>query len=268
MNVNEQSEKFLEFRKLYGLQHRPPKRNSRSAGDWLVYFGLLLLALSSIVVSGFHTIPTFLNTIGGNTINEIKAVATFTMIELGILIVSYIKTHDAFNKSERESINVGLRASIIGSLILLLAVGVNLRDVLLNENIFIYKFANIGIFALVGIAAPLLAFLSSELLAYYTVRNEVEHQAAVNEWEDALNRSWNANKRKWLPKTEVIQETTPTKQVTVTRYGKARAEAERYFDNFPDMLTGGTMDEIELHASLDGYKVKRGTLYKVWKERQ
>ncbi len=267
MNINEHEQKFIEYKKLYALQHRPPRRKAVGGGDLLVYISLFFLAISSIIVSGFHTIPTFLNTIGGDAFNELKAIATFTMIELGILIVSYIKTHDSFHSNKRESMDVGRRATFIGALILFLAVGVNLRDVLLNEDIVIHKYANIGIFALVGVAAPLVAYQASELLAYYTVRNEIEHQTAIKDWEDALNRSWSSNKRKVVKQDiPVIQEVKPS--ITIVRHGKARAEAERYFNENPDMLFGYTLDQIEIHAAESGYNVKRGTLYKIWRDKQ
>lgn len=255
---NKQIEAFTVHRKLYAQQHRPPKRRTTSWGDVLVYSTLLLLTIASITVSGFHTIPTFLSTIGGSSLDEIKAIATFTMLELGILIVSYIRMHDAFHKKTRQTMNVSRRGAAISILLLLIAVGVNLRDVLVNEEIFIHKIANIGIFALVGIAAPLVAWQASELLAFYTVRSEIEHRGRLDEWENSLLRSFNANKRKYIQ---------PIVQKNETRQKPARLEAERYFTEHAERLTdNSSMDTIAAEAEELGYSVGRGTLYKVWRE--
>ncbi len=257
---DQQIEAFAVHKKLYAQQHRRPQLHTMSMGDALVYLMLFLLTIASITVSGFHTIPTFLSTIGGGSLDTIKAIATFTMLELGILIVSYITVHDAFLKKTRQTMNVSRRGAAIGILLLLIAVGVNLRDVLINEEIFIYQVANIGIFALVGIAAPLVAWQASELLAFYTVRSEIEHQQRMNEWESGLLRSFNANKRKYIQ---------PVVQKSEARQQTARLEAERYFKDHPERLTDGSvMDTIADEAAELGYNVKRGTLYKAWRELQ
>ncbi len=257
---DQQIEAFGIHKKLYAQQHRPPKRRTTSMGDALVYLALFLLTIASITVSGFHTIPTFLSTIGGSSLDEVKAIATFTMLELGILTVSYIRTHDAFHKKTRQTMNVSRRGAAIGILLLLIAVGINLRDVLINEGIFINKIANTSIFALVGIAAPLVAWQFSELLAFYTLKSEIEHQGRVDEWESGLLRSFNANKRKYIQ---------PVVQKSEARQQPARLEAERYFKDHPERLTdSSTMDTIADEAAELGYNVKRGTLHKAWRELQ
>jgi hypothetical protein len=193
-NFDKEAEMLDSFKKLYAKSNKPPQRRKSGFMDAVVLFGLLAVTVASLVVSAAHTIPTFLDTLGDEDINRYVPIATFTMVEFGIIFFTFVKTRDKFIRQEHHEINVGYRTLFMIVYLVAVGAGINLRSVLLNEEIFIYRVANILLFSFVGISAPLVAFVTGDLLAFFVVQNDMTYSAKYREWEAGLNRSWNSRK--------------------------------------------------------------------------
>jgi hypothetical protein len=242
-----------------------------SVSDYLIIFSLFLIMASSMVVSAFHTIPTILNTMDTNTPSHLQwlvAGSAFLMFEVLIVVVGYFLKASGIT----HGIKVGIPATILLIIGLVVIMGINQRDVSHNQNVpaLIKIWRNVGdtiLFSAVGVVAPLFAFLSGDLLAYFTVQKGLQYKRDIDEWNAGMKRSWDSRKGKLIPKEETANPVAEPVKVA-TRYGKARVEAVRYFNDHPEMLQDYSLDEITEHAGNNGYEVKRGTLYKVWKEKQ
>ena len=88
---NKQIEAFNIHRKLYALQHRPPKRSTLGGADFIILSGLLLVMVASMVVSGFHTIPTILGTMSNDIPDYLRFIVATAAFLISVCFV-FIET--------------------------------------------------------------------------------------------------------------------------------------------------------------------------------
>lgn len=169
------------------LHPRPRPATSR----W-VRVALTAIVLASVIVSASHTIPTFLSDLTGDQVGVgqvIVALSTLTMIECGMLALSYLRTR-MLGREDRRSVvrNVGRGLTLI----FVLALGANLHTVLAPRfsDLPVWGVFSLGVYVLVGISAPALAYITGEVLGTLTVIEDRDNQDAVRQWSDGREGRW------------------------------------------------------------------------------
>jgi hypothetical protein len=264
----------------------------------LVVLGFMVLA--AVIVSGSRTVPEF----GGGIIGG----AAFVMIELGIVAFAFIRTRTDYDEAKhagvKKLVNIGMWLAFA------VAVSANLHATLKHNGVEIATWINVPILVMLSISAPVLAFISGDVAGMYSAldasrqrradkeykeqlaaweagrrAHEVEHEAAIEQWRDGLNASWNAAKAKMGVSIRVERDSAsiPTlsngnsigngmenqpaalpsaSTLGHTKKAMARQIVEQYLDEHEEALE---MPAMELATLLE---VGKSTVYTVLKERK
>lgn len=181
---------YAAFQRAYELKQPPPTRTTAVRPDYVVLIALLALVVASVVVSGSRTITEF----GGG----IVGLMAFVMLEAGIVGYSFIRTKSHFTEERAASVR---RLTTAGMLIALaVAVAANLHATLAANGVALAEWLNTAILIAVSVSAPVLAFISGDVLgmeavAYERRKADAEavYAAAMGEWRSGLNASWQAS---------------------------------------------------------------------------
>ena len=308
---------FLGFERVYSVQHPRPQYNAQNIGVFgAKHIGLLLALIGATIVSASHSIPVFLSI---PSITDVKldtslviALATFVMVEIGIITLAYSATESAINRDEVKRVRI---FTAIGkwyiSFIMLIA---NVYYVLQSNNVISLESAgmwnNIRIFIFLAIAstAPVVAFITGDILAIDVLKHrsrqkaaQDEYNAAMNEWRKGLNEAWGKAKSKWGANVD-IQVSKPVQPVhtlnsganesvnrsssvhsvndvnertvnNVTGYSKqmnARDYLVQWFGENPEYIRSTDSVDVlhQLFTDQTGVKVGRTSVYNVRKELQ
>jgi hypothetical protein len=204
---------FLGFERVYSVQHPKPEYNAQNRGVFgAKHIGLAAALIGSIIVSASHTIPVFL---GIASITDVQfdtslaiALAAFVMVEIGIITFAYSATESAIHKDELHRVRAFTNAGKwFIAFIMLIA---NIYYVLQSNNVIpadiggMWHGVRIVIYLAIGASAPVVAFITGDILAIDVLKHRSRQKTAQElyeqqmvEWREGLNEAWGKAKGKW-----------------------------------------------------------------------
>lgn len=183
-----------------------------------MYQLLGLLVVASMVVSGSHTVPVFADSLPTGTPAFLKllvSVAAFIAIEVAILVYAYQRVEKAHADNPDMSKDVQRLMGYGLILAIAVALGANVYSVLKPHMTGgglkqIWDMVSIVVAVLVGISAPVLAFIAGELFGLMNVQARErkvfilkEYENAIEAWESELRDAWARDRAKWGAKVSV-----------------------------------------------------------------
>lgn len=268
---------YAGFRRYYTLKTPPPTKAILKPDrvSQIVVLGLAVVMVASIIVSGTRTIEEFGGE-GGGTV-------AFVMIEGGIMMYAFFR---ARRTASAERLAKTVRWATAGLIFtLIVGIGANIDSELRSKGIMLPTDVTNFINLLVGISAPALAFISSDVLAIELMagairerQNEKDYQEAYALWQDGLNRSWASQQKTWAvkpifgtkePKPSSLSSGIPMENVGILpskstlgfrRKPDAAKKVREYLDANPEAISG---NPLEIAAAL---QVGKSTVYEVIKE--
>ena len=206
-------EAYSAFRRTYEMMQPTPTmpENAERVLGWK-QAGMFLGLLGSVVVSASHTIPIFVGETNVTPLTIFIGIAVFVMVEVGIIVFAYSSTEQQYKT--REDIRTRVKNFTRNGLYFIVGVAIAANVVyVIEHNVTIptdaiiqntWSAIRIVIFLAVGLSAPVIAFLTGEILAVDVLEHQSrfnklleKYQADVAEWQDGLNRSWSSQKKKW-----------------------------------------------------------------------
>ncbi len=200
-----------QYRNYFQKRNPPPERQIYAADNRLLYFVLSAMVIASVIVSAYHTIPIF---IGDDltVITFIVAVAVFIMVELAIVSLTYINIKKSYELDPTKHTDVlkWLRAGL--GLVFTVAIGANVYSTTRAVG-FVSPEVDLFISIIVGLSAPVMAFVSGEVLAMTTVDGhhrqhalDAEYDVKMVEYQDEFLKAWDARKSKIMGSVTVSKE--------------------------------------------------------------
>lgn len=241
---------YTFHRETWAMMHPPPAEESANISrlDLIVAFSLLVIVLSSVIVSGSRTIAEFGGFIGGN-IGVFVGVSAFVMLEIALVIYAFYDTKKSGGHNDRYVI----RATRFGlALAFIVSVFANLHATFKGqEGTYISPVVDGMILLMLAISAPTLALISghilgSEVVSILNRKKEAadRYRESVEEWESALNRSWDAQKARLGIRVEITPDTVsaPSLPVTVTESDKLPPSHQKVFDYLESNPDAASLD--------------------------
>lgn len=200
-----------QYRTYYEARNPLPERQVFTADNRLIYVVLTMMVIASVIVSAYHTIPIFV----GNEltiITFIVGLAVFTMVELGIVSFTYINIKKSYelNPQKHGDVLKWLRVGL--GLVFVVGVGANVYSTT-KEAGFTSPAVDLIIRVIVGLSAPVTAFVSGEVLAMTTVDGQFKqreldraYDVKMVEYQDEFLKAWDARKNKWVGSIIVSKE--------------------------------------------------------------
>lgn len=197
---------FAAFTRIYEQEHPKPPPPGRWAGfPWLL-FPFALIAGAGILLSALRTAPVFqqiAEPLVGFWLSIAEAVLALIVIELMIVVVRYVVVLQ--DEQDGKLNAAGLRFwMLIGFWVAFgVAIAANVYASVKHVPLIApyMPFAEFAMALAVGLAAPLLAFISGDILGSIYVRSQRQrtaivdqHRAAVEAWAEGRERRWNARK--------------------------------------------------------------------------
>lgn len=227
--ANQVNEAFAAYRETYSQTNPPPDlqkvARKHAQNNRLIYRVLGALVASSMVVSGSHTVPVFADSLPSATPTLIKlmvSVAAFIAIEVAILVYAYQRVEKAHADNPNMSKDVQRLMGYGLLLAIAVALGANVYSVLkphmTGEGLKqVWDMVSIIVAVLVGISAPVLAFIAGELFGLLTVEARerkatilTEYDQLTEGWESALRDAWARDRAKWGARVSVERPAFPT----------------------------------------------------------
>ncbi len=207
IDANERMQRELEimqqYRVYYEARNPMPVREVYAADNRLIYIALTALVIASVIVSAYHTIPIFVGE-DLTIITFIVGLAVFTMVELGIVSLTYINIKKAYelNANKHADVLKWLRAGL--GLVFIVGVGANVYSTTRDAG-FTAPVIDLAIRIVVGLSAPVTAFVCGEVLAMTGVDGQAkqrlldtEHAVKLVEYQEEFLKAWDARKSKWV----------------------------------------------------------------------
>lgn len=272
---------FTAFKTVYEATHRPPERPAAVSRQIRVVDGLLfVLMTASMVVSGAHTIPVVLDLtpVPEGWVKLVVGVSAFVMVEVAIIVLSYVLISSALEEDVRRPLTLGLRLAMTVAL----AANVYSTVTAIDEELDPF---NGGIAVLIGIAAPILAKTCGDVLGQYTVDLAARRAEALqvyedelSAWEEGLRRAWASKKSGMGATIKVEKPSTDTAVVHVqdvqdrpygrpyghgySRENDARTIVNEYLDENPTAVS------MSVRQLADMLGVSKSTVSNVKRERK
>lgn len=273
---------YAAFKRTYELRYPPPERAITKRENTGAVIALAALVLASVIVSGSRTIGEF----GGGVIG----LAGFVMIEVGIVAYAFIRTRVDYDDTRHQSVK-----KLVGMgmwLAFFVAVFANVHSTLKAGGV-LPEWLDTIVLLVLGFSAPVLAFISGDVLGMLAVmdasrarRAEREYLDAMKLWADGLNASWNAQKQRMgvgAPSVQPVQVNSLNAAVnerseleprtysanSSTGYTKrmdAKTVIREFFESNPDKLNARLDDLVIEITELTGVKVGRTSIHNVRKE--
>lgn len=220
---------FASFSKVYALEHPTPHQPGRWIGlPWLVApFGLI--ALAGIALSALRTAPVFAaiaEPLVGQSLAAVEAVLAVIVVEVSIVIMRYVIVLQ--NEQDGKLDAAVLQRWMMRGFGLAFTVAI-LANVYASISHIAFlaavrPIADLVIAVAVGISAPILAFVSGDVLGSIVVRAGrvrqkawAEYRAALDDWEITRERRWNARKADYGLRISVEGLTAGTSEPVVSR---------------------------------------------------
>jgi hypothetical protein len=201
------------FKRTYQTMNPPPEfivADEFKLG-WKQY-GMMVGIVASVIVSGSHTIPIIVGVNNVNAITVLIGLSAFVMIEVMLIILAYSSTEQQFKAHDdiRSRVKNFTRAGFY--FVLFVAVAANIiyviehNMVIPQERLLLIAWQGIRliVYLAIGISAPVIAFITGEIIAVDVLEHrsrqnklDKEWQTLMQEWQEALNRSWTSQRKKW-----------------------------------------------------------------------
>lgn len=215
MDANERMQRELEimqqYRVYYEARNPLPAREVYAADNRLIYVALTALVIASVIVSAYHTIPIFVGE-ELTIITFIVGLAVFTMVELGIVSLTYINIKKAYelNANKHADVLKWLRAGL--GLVFIVGIGANVYSTTRDAG-FTAPVIDLAIRIIVGLSAPVTAFVCGEVLAMTGVDGQAKQReldtaytVKLVEYQEEFLKAWDARKSKWVGTVRVSNE--------------------------------------------------------------
>lgn len=294
------------FNQLYVMERpQPPAMRWWHGLPWLMLpFGII--AVCGIALSSFRTAPIFeeiAEALVGKELAAVEAALAVVVIEVTVVVIRYVmllqraedgkhdtgELHNLMRQGFSLAFGVALAANIYGSI----------RDIALIQPIV--AGLDLIVATLVGISAPVLAFIAGDILASLYLRSErrrntlrAAYDEALRAWQDQRDEVWKARKGDYGLRLKV-ESLTPTPVQPVhsvhslnslteqrtnepehvhavnsangyTKAMDARALVREFFRQHPDRLADKLDVLVEAVQQETGVKVGRTSIHNVRKE--
>lgn len=279
----------------YEATHPKPEAPVLERSRLWIKGALAVVVGASLVVSASHTIPTFVGQLQGDSRNVV-AIAAFIMVEGTLIVGSYLlhRLHVAWPWLGRYM----LIAAVIFAF--LIAVAGNL-----HHRLELAGFAqgqawvvfDLLTSIVVGIAPPVIALISMEVLAMLAIDDERRHarahaayQSQLDAWTEGMRRSWDSQKRKRgavsvvveHPNSSAVQsihslnaaneqgvnERSVNSSTGYTKRMDAKTVIREFLTAHPEKFNDRLDDLVAEIESSTGVKVGRTSVHNVRKEMQ
>lgn len=174
---------------------RPTKATvKRDTVSLLIILALTVVMVASVIVSSSRTVEEF----GGPGFGTVA----FVMIDAGVMVYAFFR---ARRNADENRLQKTVRWATGGMVFtLVIAIAANIDAVLKVHHIVLPDFVLVIVNLLVGISAPVLAYISSDILAVELMANDINrrkndalYERACQEWLEGLNQSWNRSRKDW-----------------------------------------------------------------------
>lgn len=192
---------YRAFAATYELRTPRPEKPRRRLDNFGVLLALAVMLLAQVIVSGSRTIKEF-GEVGG---------AAFIMLEVGMVTFAFIRTSRDYDESRHETVLRWVGAGLLISFMVLLSG--NIDATLKSKSIHLPDWVNVAIQLAIAVSAPVLAFITGDVLGMYGAMQSYKQrkalekfEAAYKDWSGGLTRAWNSQKAQWGVKIEVMRE--------------------------------------------------------------
>lgn len=206
---------YNSFAQVYALEHPKPEKPKWFNGLPWMMIPFTAIVMAGIALSALRTAPVF-QQIALATVSEAlanaEAILAVVVIEIFLVLGRYayvlLNNQDGYDgvKSVKKWVQAGVATAFS------IAVFANLYASVSHLPIVqtIKPAIDLLIALLVGISAPLLAFISADILGITWARSErarsdmkAQYQRSVDEWFAARENSWNVRKKDYGVKIKV-----------------------------------------------------------------
>lgn len=168
---------------------------------------LIIVMIASVIVSASHTILAVVKT--PTIVGYVVGFSFFIMVELAIIIFAFFTTRMTTINSKDTVKRLTTKVMFF---VLAIAIGANIHEVLQQNGFAIvtgdgaiaWKLFDFGLSLLVALSAPVVAFVTGEVLAILHVYNagmqsrlDAEHDKAMEAWRQSANTKWAHEKRNY-----------------------------------------------------------------------
>jgi hypothetical protein len=229
---------------------RPPKPPPFAGRPWLMIpFGLI--AVSAIILSALRTAPIFqkiAEPLVGASLSGLEAALALVVIEVSLVITRYMMVLHAneTHTLDVQRLNVWMMRGFW--LAFFVAVGANIYASVAHVILEIPSLApalpviDLAMATVVGVSAPILAFISGDILAMLWITSEKRRADLLASWEESVSDWNNRRDRRWerdksrLESPVVVRELSPQ----IPEKTETRSKRDILFDHFrehPESLT-------------------------------
>lgn len=287
------------FLRVYGAQYKQPTRKTAKTerGDNLMVLALGVVLVGATIASASHTIPTLVK--DASLVGYVVGFSFFVMIELAIIIFAFFNTRISGSANLEAVKRLTHRVLYF---VLVIAIGANVHYVMVQNGFAVvsgdsaiaWKLFDFGVSLLFALSAPIVAFVTGEVLAIMQVyragaqsRLDAEYEQRLSEWERKANEAWAHNKRNWGATIKV--ESVPTPALTgvhslnslnganeynrlsdspigYTKRMDAKEVIKAFFGDHPEHMTTRLDDLVSIIESDTGVKVGRTSIHNVRKQ--
>lgn len=255
---------YTGFKAVFEKMTPPPAKPEQKAFNFgWKQWAMAATLIGAVIVSASHVIPVFLGKeeisdifsdgLIDGIITMIIALAIFVMGEMALVVFAYSATENGANHETMKTVNNFTKVGVIFIAIILIAANVyytlQYRTDIDADFSDIWGIFRVGIFLLVGAAAPIIALIVGEILAVDVLKNAAanrrelqSYEENLRSWNESLQTAWNRVKGKWGGNVDI----QPLKQEPVylsaseqtDRQGhvsKATDKAYQWLSENPDM---------------------------------
>lgn len=208
---------YAAFMRTYAVRNPPPARDVAVSTSRRLRWLVGGMALASIIVSAFHTLPVFVPAENMTPLVYVVAVAVFVMVELGLVITSYVSIQ--YFADDKPLHDTARLVTFARRLLFALAVTVNVYSVMRGQAYAaggLWNFLDVGITIFVGISAPVMVLITGDVIAVTLVQDrraqaalDAQYEEALSAWRAGLDRAWSASRTRKAVKVEVPGNSIP-----------------------------------------------------------
>ena len=260
-------EAFAEFRLSYAQKNPKPRKDAalKAASDPQFYL-LVFVAIASVLLTSLRTAEAFFRSAANSQLGEwvgwLEAVLAIVAVEGSMVVYSMIRAQNQRSKSNGNIYIFGI--VVLGGISIVAALGqsISLMSTIPTQFDIYLQW---GLTMVIGPGGAIAAIIGGHLLGSrlsdLTIKNEggsEEYEEEMKEWNDALNRSWNANKKRLVGDYQIeqpaIQYQPPAPEGRSWGYGELRGAIEDWYSTNRLSLDDNVdyqqiADEIGHHSS-------------------
>jgi len=281
---------YLSFTQVYELENPKPKAPAIHAGlPWLM-LPFLVIAVSGIALSALRTAPIFASIarpIVGEQMANWEAALAVIVIEFTMVVLRYVMVIQSVQDGKELHLARWMQAGFW------LAFGVAVVANIYSSVVHLEALKNITavmdvvVALIVGVSAPVLAFISGDVLASLYARAELvrkrmsgEHRELLAVWSDTKERRWSARQSSYGVKIHVENASNslsnsnsngnfgmenaralPSRSILGhSKQPNASEIARTHFQINPSTLWDDSVDLVALAATLE---IGKSTMYNV-----